>query len=274
MPSANFQFKTILVPVDFSVNTNVAIDKASKICEGTGSSIHLFYVDRKWRMFAKKSKSHQSLINTRLDVLAAQIRKIRPEIIVHTDLNDDSRLEQAIAAKARSIDASLIIIGKKSSHSWFPFLNSVVPSRLSELTSIPVLTVKPGAMDTDTKIVVVPIGAEIDRTKFRLMEALCRKSRIHIHLLAFLDTGRSSVDEQAGSFLNTFDWVKKNLNCPMKYAFVYGNNKARALLRYCKSVDADLLLVSPVSETKMGWMNSHISDVIPADSRTQILSVQ
>jgi len=274
MPFMNFQFNTILIPVDFSVNTEVAIDKALKLCEPTDSTIYLFYVQRGRQLFHSNSDFSQSTIATRMDALAGQIKKSRPGIRVKAAVERDRNLESAIAMKAKSINASLIVIGKKSSHSWLPFLNSIVPSRLSELTHIPVLTVKPGAMDTDTKIVVVPIGAEIDASKFRIMEALCRKARIHIHLLAFLDSGIESVDSQAGSFLNTFDWVKKNLNCPMKYAFVYGDNKAKALLKYCRSVDADLLLVRPVSETKMGWMNSHISDLIPANSRTQVLSVQ
>jgi nucleotide-binding universal stress UspA family protein len=274
MPVMNFQFNTILVPVDFSVNTRVAIDKAVKLCEGIESSIHLFYVDTKSNWLKQNSTFRSATIAKKLSSLASEVEKMRSDVLVKIDMETDRNVESAIAMKAKTIGASLIVIGKKSTHSWLPFLNSVAPSRLSELTHIPVLTVKPGAMDTDTKTVVVPIGAEIDGTKFRIMEALCRKARIHIHLLAFLDAGTTTVDAQAGSFLNTFDWVKKNLNCPMKYAFVYGDNKAKALLKYCRSVDADLLLVSPVSETKLGWMNSHISDVIPANSRTQILSVQ
>jgi nucleotide-binding universal stress UspA family protein len=273
----DFQFKTILVPVDFSVNTTVAIDKALWLSEGNNCSIHLFYVHRRsWPLLPVKGKQKADELDliAKLELLKKEINERRPEIAVTTWLAWDKNLERAIARKANLLKASLIIIGKHSQHSWFPIFNSVVPSRLAETTDIPVLTVKPGAMESHTKTVIVPVSSEIDARKIAIMEALCRKSRIHIHLVAFLDTTTRSIDNQAGSFLNTFDWVKRNLHCPTKYAFVYGENKAKALLKYCRSVNADLLLVNPRSDTRIGWMNKHISDVLPAQSKTQVLSVQ
>src|SRR5690606_26989179 len=272
-----FQFKTILVPVDFSVNTTVAIDKAIWLSEGSDSSIHLFYVQRRsWPLFpgnGKRQEDEQALMN-KLEDLKKAINEKRPDIAVTTWLGWDKNPERAIARKANLLKASLIIIGKHSRHTWFPIFNTVVPSRLAEITQIPVLTVKPGAMESSTKTVVVPVGTEIDARKIAIMEALCRKSRIHIHLVAFPESGSKSVDNQAGSFLNTFDWMKRNLNCPTKYAFIYGENKAKALLKYCRTVNADLLLVIPARETRIGWINKPISDVLPAESKTQVLSVQ
>jgi hypothetical protein len=60
----------------------------------------------------------------------------------------------------------------------------------------------------------------------------------------------------------------------VEYAALYGSNKAKAILKYAEKVNADMLLVYPEVETKIGWLNTHISDVLPPASKVQVLAVQ
>jgi len=45
-------------------------------------------------------------------------------------------------------------------------------------------------------------------------------------------------------------------------------------LQYAEKNNADILLVYPKKETQLSWWNGHIPDVLPADSKVQVLAVQ
>ncbi|HET7898016.1 MAG TPA: hypothetical protein VFL47_10110, partial [Flavisolibacter sp.] len=64
-----------------------------------------------------------------------------------------------------------------------------------------------------------------------------------------------------------------SLRCPVEYAVVHGSNKAKAILQYAEKTGADILLVQPEKETKIGWGDRHISDVLPRGSKMQVLAV-
>jgi hypothetical protein len=55
---------------------------------------------------------------------------------------------------------------------------------------------------------------------------------------------------------------------------MHGSNRARAILQYAEKNNADILLVYPKKETQLNWWNGQISDVLPADSKVQVLAVQ
>jgi hypothetical protein len=63
------------------------------------------------------------------------------------------------------------------------------------------------------------------------------------------------------------------MHCTIECAVLKGYNKARAILDYAKRIDADMLLVNTKSETKIGSFNRHISNVLPAASRMQVLTL-
>jgi hypothetical protein len=49
---------------------------------------------------------------------------------------------------------------------------------------------------------------------------------------------------------------------------------AKEILNYDDKIKTDLLLVHPKTETRTAWLNRQISDVLPAESKLQILAVQ
>ena len=76
-----------------------------------------------------------------------------------------------------------------------------------------------------------------------------------------------------GSVLNAYRILKNNPDSQVSYEVLYGNNQAKAILEYCSRVNADLLIVNPETEMKIGWLNRQIPDVLPVHSKTQILAI-
>ncbi|MEO8403822.1 MAG: universal stress protein [Chitinophagaceae bacterium] len=278
------KFNTILVPVDFTINTDVAIKRATDLCDGNNATIHLLHVPKMstasiisyYQYFARYTRIgpefDYSKLTTKLEKLKQKITAIRKDIIVSAWVSDGPTVEMVIAEKADRLGADLIIIGKNSNHSWVPFLNTVVPSRLSKKTGRPVLTVKPGSANQDIKMVVVPVDEKFYENKLAIIQELRKKNRFHIRLIACLNSNDKK-EAASASLVRAFRILKANTVNNVSYEIIRAENKPRAIAKYCNRVEADLLIVNPESETRIGWFNTHISDILPKESRTQVLSV-
>lgn len=279
------RFNTILIPVDFTINTEVSVKKALVLCEEANATIHLLHVTSILphhiatihQYFAKYSFTGQQLVmeqvKEKLEHWKYFIKDARKDISVCTWILSGVSVEKAIREKAARLYPDLIIIGKNSHRSWLPLFNTLTPTRIARQTGISVLAVKPGAINSDIRTVVVPVGKEFPDKQLALIHMLRRKLRIHIKLIAFQDEQEDKSSLPA-SLLNVYRILKTNPASQISYDLLPGEQKAKAILKYCKQVNADLLIVTRESETKVGWPNKHISDALPAQSQTQVLAMR
>lgn len=263
----SFSFKTILIPVDFSINSEVAINKAMELAE-KDTAFHLIHVLN--NLFNRQEKEAEN----RLQQWKVYIQKVLPFAPVQTWLVPAGPVQEIITGKTKEIGADLVVIGKKSNNSWFTFLNTVLPGQLAEQTQSAVLTVKPGSLRNRIKTVVVPVIDEIPNPKIEVIETLCRKAKIKVYLVAFRNGMHVQEGFSASPLLKSYQWLKNRLHCQIEYSVLQGYNKARALLLYAEKIEADILLLHPSSETRMGWPNRHISDALPSQSKVQVLTIQ
>lgn len=280
-------FNTILIPVDFSANTDIAVSKALNISKHSSCTIHLLHILQMGPVnlleYAKhifKGYSQREIqavmgnTEDRLGYIKSSIERRKDDVEVYITVCYGENVEDMILKKAVDLGVDLVILGKRSSHSRFPRLNTVIPSRIAQQSGIPVLTVKPGSLNNEVKNVVIPVGSSFPASKLAVMEALQCMTAMQIMLVVF------PYDEDAQAFskqtlLNTFKTLKSQSTNPVRYIVLQGKNKARALLGYCNEVGADILIVNPGTETTINhWLNSHISDFLPAGSKTSILAVK
>lgn len=257
----SFAFKTILVPVDFSINTEVAIAKAIAIADEADATLHLLHV------LVKNNEGAASALLEQAHKTAA----LAPHVKVRHWLAESTAIQQCIVAKARELHADAVIIGKRNNHCWLPFLNTVTPAQIATSCGC-VFTVRPGALHSTIKSIVVPVTDVLPPGKMEVVQALCKNSRVKVHLVTFV-ADEFSGKAPASALLKLFQWLKEAVRCPVTYAVLQGNNKAKALLAYAERTEADIVLVNPSLETKIGWMHRHISDVLSPRSRVQVLTV-
>lgn len=267
-------FKTILIPVDFSINTEVAIAKALDITDTEEAYFHLLYVQKQPPLLTLGKAAEQISVDQKLDQWKKSIEDYMPTITVQCWIERSSSVQHCIEKTALSLGVDLIVIGKNSTHSWLPVFTTVTPIKLAGATGITVLTVKPGALHNKIKTVVVPITDRLPRNKMTAIESLCKRGRLTVHLVTFVNGSTLPSDSSASTLLQVYQWLQNAIHCPVEYSVLHGYNNVKATLDYAKKVNADILLVYPDSETKMGWLNTHISDVLPTASGMQVLTVQ
>jgi nucleotide-binding universal stress UspA family protein len=273
-------FKKIIVPADFSVNTEIALKKAVELAD-EGATIHLLHVsnlDFYRRYFlgyiGKSENPWRTRTLEKLSRYKNVVQQSNKKILVKIWIVRASSTQNAIENKAKNIGAELIVIGKKNKHNVLPFLNTVISANLARRTSAAVLTVKPGAIYHKLRTIIVPIANKNADRKLEMVAAISKKFPLHIHLVTFIDSGNKPVDFYASSLLRAFQWLKTSTRCQIEYSALHGRNRARVLLDYAKKSDADILLVNPETETKVNWLNAHISDMLPPTSKVEILAVR
>ena len=102
---------------------------------------------------------------------------------------------------------------------------------------------------------------------------LCKRTSIRIHLVAF--AGEEIYhDNPTSPLLKVYQWLKTTVHCPVEYALLPAGNRAKAILNYAEKIDADILLLQQDSETKIGWPNKQLPDILPADSKMQVITVR
>lgn len=276
-------FSNILVPVDYTINTEVAIKKALELCE-PDATIHLFHIHPFNAFHLSPVEAYlmvpQQQIDNEMDLKRFKpwkrmIKKHAPGVQVRVEIKfQESKIESAIIDKAKELKPDIIILGKQSCHSWLPFLNTIVPSHIAAQTQCAVLTVKPGASDSSIKKIIVPIGDFVPRKKIELLQSLSQKCNMQVYLLSIISSEKEEQDFSVATLAETLRIVKKLLRCPVQFHVMRNTNKVKAVLHYATLIDADMIVVHPETETRIdGLTGKYLSDIILPQSHLHVLAV-
>jgi len=279
-------FKNILLPVDFEINTEMAVKKALELSDPAETVIHLYHVQKSkfslnsfFSSLWSDTSILKSFVTDELHYKLIQWKELiesnYPKIKIIAGVDHSTHVQRSIIQKAKEIKADLIVIGKHSYHKWFTFLNTVSPNKIAKSAGCPVLTFKPGSLYTKIRSIVVPIGPVIPQRKVDLIVALKQKFRITIHLVTVISKKQNANDFSAYSLLETYRFIKDTVQCPLDHEVLHGENVAQLTFDYAKNIKADMLLLEPESETKLSsFPQKHIIDEMRPNSKLQIMAVQ
>lgn len=281
----NIQFKNILIPVDFSINTEIAVKKALELIENKDAVIHLVHVitpavpalhfqtyfpgsfvpnTSESEMVGKKMKKWQQYILENAPDLKVQCHVFKGHSILHH-----------LVKLAKKLSPQLIVVGKHNYHNWFTFLNTIDPNKLGRLTSCPVLTVKMGSLHNKIKSIVFPVKCFVPNRKIDLLITIAKKYRARVYLVILVNPSTEEPTPLYTAFIDTYRLLRSSLNCPIEHRAVTGTNLAKASLDFAQSINADMILVSADVETKISLLTGQqVNDVIKGNSKLEVLSVE
>lgn len=264
-----FSFNNILVPVDFTINTEVALAKALALVATDSATLHLLHL---YRGDYHVAGSEEAAVG-KLELLREVLQEQHPGMEVCWWIDNAPGIESGIIHHAVTHGCDLVVIGKSKKNHWLRVFDTIVPRRIAAQTGVPVLTARPGALETQVRTIVVPITDTLPLSKMAALSLLCSRLHPTIHLVAFGSDAAVST-QSASALLQVYQWVRSHLHCPVEYAVLDEGSLSRSLLWYAGKVGADLLLVYPEQETKVDIWNRHISDVLPPESKVQVLALQ
>lgn len=276
-------FSNILIPVDFSFNTEIALLKALSLAGQAKIRIHLLHVINTAPQvgglythsfigsFPVAISSLENLDKSRLEEIKQRILGAvsHTEVCIHVALHKP--VQDTVIQYANELQTDLVIIGKTKNHNWFPFLKTINTNELSRKTKCAVLTVKPGGISNKIKSIVIPIGRINPERKIQLLEAVTGNNRPKVHLISIFK--KDDPDKWTGVFLDTYRILSQHLHYPVEYEILTGNNTARAIFFYARSVRADMLIVNANEESNINFISGiQTNDLIRPNSKLNVLT--
>jgi nucleotide-binding universal stress UspA family protein len=255
-------FNNILVPVDFSINTEIAVQKAIGLIGTANASIQLLHVVRIRKQTTPRGKYEIHEAEEKLMQWNAVLKDSLPDVEVTSRLEVSPSVQPVIVQAARDFHSDLVIIGRQGDRRRWPFFPTVSPDAIACKTDCPVLTAKPGSFHHKTRLIVVPVQDFVPERRLELAVIIARKFRAQIHLILLQDGSGSPRREPSQAFIRTYHQLREKLHHPIEFSAVPLQNAAKAALNYAESVMADMILVNP---------EKHITDLLARDSKIQVL---
>jgi nucleotide-binding universal stress UspA family protein len=267
-------FDKILIPVDFSLNTEIAVRKAVELVGPDETVIHLLHVVHP----AKKTKNQFRVWVAERDLHQWKytIQQSGPHIRVKVHILRGNSVRQTLIECASMLNPDLIIIARQNNHRrWFLFGN-VSPDIIAKRTNCPVLTVKPGSLDIRTRVIVLPIREFLPERKLEWAVLMAKRFKAQVHLLAVGEDAGTKDGLLSQTFLKAYHYLREKLHHPVEYSAATRHNPAKAALKYAELIMADMILVNPQTESGVSGFTGfrHISDLLTRDSKIQVLDVQ
>lgn len=254
-------FNRILIPVDFSINTGLAIQKAVDLSGGEDIVIDLFHLEAP--LSEREAESE-------LEKLTAFIKKKWPPVQVSFQVGTGSSVPLGIIGMAHQLMPDLIVIGKHGNGRHFPLFNIITPGYLVKRTGVPVLTVRPGSLHVKIKVIVILIADVVPERELEAATLISQKNGSRVHLVA---TPRSV---SSSAFAESYDRLRSTLRQQIECYTVVKKTFIRGAMNYAESVMADLVLINSAIQNRAFpiLLNrySDVSDLVRRDSKIQVLA--
>lgn len=273
----------ILVPTDFSVASNFAIDHAVEIAKLFDNEITLLYViEESFFKSVFGGSMEKSLmmetINTKLNEKADQIRAKFPEMTVNAMIREGKVFKQILEV-SKTLACDSIVMGFNGVNSMEKFMGSTT-TRVIKSSEVPVVIVKDVKTSVKYEKIVLPIDlTKESRQKVDWAVHLAERYGSEIHVI---------MEVESDEFL--MNKVKANLNQVesilakhgVKYVAKllddekYPENFGRDIIKYSEEVDADLIMIMTQKETGVGsylGLGSFARHIIHESKKTPVMAI-
>jgi nucleotide-binding universal stress UspA family protein len=242
--------KKILVPLDFSIQSEYAIKLASKIANETEIEVYLLHM-------VELPKGHIDMgsgSNFGIPESMLYIQKVKEKILnlKAQFFSEDTKVKYAIRFEtpyegilkfSARVNPDLIIMGPKDRSIFDELLIGSIVKRVANESKIPVLAVNKDPQDLNVKeLVFVSNFDEENRKSFEVLLDFSRKFESKVHLLnvntmnRFRSTKKSKQKMEA--FLKEYKKSEHSIN-------VYNDDSIeKGVLNFSKEINADLIALS------------------------------
>jgi nucleotide-binding universal stress UspA family protein len=242
--------KKILVPLDFSVQSEYAIKLASKIANETEIEVYLLHM-------VELPKGHIDMgsgTNFGIPESMLYIQKVKEKILnlkaqyfsestkVKYAIRFETPYEGILKFSAR-VNPDLIIMGPKDRSIFDELLIGSIVKRVARDSNIPVLAVNKDTQDINLKeLVFVSNFEEENRKSFEVLLDFSQKFNSKVHLLNVNTMNRFRSTKKSKQKMEAFLKEYKN---PEHSINVYNDDTIeKGVLNFSKEINADLIALS------------------------------
>lgn len=248
----HFKSTNILIPVDFSDTSLLAIKHAAFLAKYTKGDVHLLHVINKMYehyavveqpMHLDNPEQYETSASNKLNELADSVRS-EYGVNVNTIVALGNPTKEIINA-SQDIKADMIVMG---THGYSPLEELMIGSNTLKVitkSACPVMTMSGSARKLGYNNILMPIDTSAhSRQKVNYTIELAKAFSAHVHVLGIL--GRNDTNEEAGMqvVMNQVKKIasEKNVVCSTDILKDV-RNRAEATMMHADKVNADLIVI-------------------------------
>lgn len=278
-----FQVNKILIPIDFSNTSRLALEHAANLCSKFGATLHLLHIFksstvdvlpnlRATSATSSTTKDLKELVTEELNAIGLKFNE-RYNVPYNIEVREGS-VGKGINNTAKEINADLIVMGTHGVSGVEEFFLGSNAYKVVTAATLPVLTVQEHSKKLGFENILLPIDHS-SHTRDKVSQAVCIAkafdSTIHIAAL---------ITEEHEEDTNIFNLKVKQIedhldNQGVKHTkmFLHGDNIAEMTMDYAKKVSADLTVIMTDQENYTGFFVGPYAQRLVNHSKTPVLSV-
>ncbi len=256
------QIKKILIPTDFSDTSMLAVKHAAFMAQLCKADLYLLHVieisDTIYNIYnpailISDFSEVEKLAKQKVDLLASKLKREYAVKVIALCKTDNTSAGIVNAVKENGID--LVIMGTHGASGANEFLVGSNAHKTVTLCPCPVITVQTNAKKIGFTKIVLPIDDALhSRQKVDNAIVLAKKYAAKVYVLGFIEKGDGTDLKKFKVKINSVEkaLIKAKLSYEIK--ITKGENFAEAVLKYSKTVKADLIVVLTDHESRLKSM--------------------
>ena len=278
-----FKIEKILIPIDFSETSLLAIEHASYIAQLFKAELVLLHVvEKHWEKFSivvpeMRIAPADDIINSienRLESIASDI--LSDHGVKSICITANGTIFSEIIAVSKEHNVDLIILGTHGTSGFAEFFIGSNAYKVVTRAECPVISVQTHSQKLGFKNILLPIDDSAhSRQKINHAIVLARQLSSKIHLVGLADF---EIDEELHKFEIKLEQIEEyiakcDLTCTKE--IIHGKNQATMTADYATSIGADLIIImTDQDENLTGRLLGPYAQQIVNHSKIPVMSVQ
>ena len=276
-----FQINKVLIPIDFSATSKLALEHAAHVCKAFNAELHLVHIYKTSTIDVLPNLTATSAslpdYESLRDMVIEELNEIgkkfgeRYNVGYNIEVKTGS-VSKGIIASATDSKSDIIIMGTHGVSGFEEFFIGSNAYRVVTSATVPVLTVQEAADHMGFENIVLPIDStQHTRDKVSQAVSLAKSlgSKVHIAQLV--------TDAEDKAVLNLkVKQVEEHLShndIPFETTVLEGSNITEMTLTFSQTVKADLIAIMTDQETNTGFFVGEYAQRIVNHSKIPVLSV-
>lgn len=278
-----FQIQKILIPIDFSETSMLAIEHAAFTAQLFKADLVLLHVvERIWEQFSiiqpeiriTPPEDFKNILEKKLEELAETIRSKYG--VKSTCITTDGNIFNEILTITEEHKIDLVVMGTHGISGVAEFFIGSNTFKVVTLSDCPVLSVQSNTERVGYKNILLPIDdSPHSRQKVNHAIVLAKHFVSKIHIVGLADSTDESDLKKFDIKLDQIEEYIKKCGLESTRKTLNGNNQAKMTLDYSNSVNADLIIImTDQDENITGRFMGTYAQQIVNHSKIPVMSIQ
>ena len=246
-----FNIQKILIPIDFSETSMLAIEHAGFTAQLFKAELILLHVvEKHWEQFSiiapeLRISEPSDLINAIEKKLAEVAADIRAKYGVRsTAITSSGNIFNEILSISKENNVDLVVMGTHGTSGVVEFFIGSNTFKMVTESECPVISVQAQAQKLGFKDILLPIdNSSHSRQKVNQAIVIAKHFASKIHILGLGDPSDETAGKKFEIKLDQIEEYIKKCNLPFSRKTVDAKNQAKTTYEYAKSINADLIVI-------------------------------